>query len=191
MANPAPHRKYTIEDFVRVEQYSNVRHEFLDGQIYAMAGGTPEHGTYAANVIGLLASQLRERRCRIQTSDVRIRVTATGLDTYPDVSVVCGQADRDVDDPNAITNPVVLVEILSSSTEDYDRGEKLDHYKRIPAVREIVLVGHDSHRVDLVQRQTDGTWMLRTAGDGESVNLESIGCVLAVDDIYRDPLSNE
>jgi len=109
MANPAPHRKYTIEDFVRVEEYSNVRHEYLDSQIYAMAGGTPEHGTYAANIIGLLTAQLGQRPCRVQTSDVRIRVTATGLDTYSDVSVVCGQADRDTDARNAITNPTVLV----------------------------------------------------------------------------------
>ncbi len=190
MANPAPHRKYTIEDFVRVEEYSNVRHEYLEGQIYAMAGGTPEHGTYAANIIGLLTAQLGQRPCRVQTSDVRIRVTATGLDTYPDVSVVCGHADRDTDDRNAITNPTVLVEVLSSSTEDYDRGEKLDHYKRIPSVREVVFVAHDGFRVDLLQRQSDGTWIARSARGGESVTLESIGCVLPVDDVYRDPLAD-
>ena len=96
-----------------------------------LAGGSPEHGTWAANVIGSLTAQLAGRPCRVQTSDVRIRVRASGLDTYPDVSVVCGHAELDVDDEHAIVNPTFLVEILSPSTQDYDRGEKLAHYKRI------------------------------------------------------------
>jgi Uma2 family endonuclease len=118
MSSGPAHRKYSIREFLQLEGYSNVRHEYLDGQIYAMAGGTPEHGTYAANVIGLLTAALRDRPCRVQTSDVRIRVVATGLDTYPDVSVVCGQAERDKEDPDAIVNPIVLVEVLSPSTEE-------------------------------------------------------------------------
>jgi len=92
-----PHRRYTIQEYVQLEAYSNVRHEYFGDQILAMAGGSPEHGTWAANIIGLLAAGLRGRPCRIQTSDVRIRVVATGLDTYPDVSVVCGRAELDKD----------------------------------------------------------------------------------------------
>src|SRR3989442_14646818 len=120
MSSPAMHRKYTIQEFVSIEEFSNVRHEYAAGQIYAMAGGTPQHGARAANLIGLLTAQLRGRLCRVHTSDVRVRVTATGLDTYPDVSVVCGKAELDTEDPNAITNPAVLVEVLSSSTAEYD-----------------------------------------------------------------------
>lgn len=105
MVSPATHPRYDIADYVRLEAYSNVRHEFIEGQIYAVAGGTPEHGLYAANIISLLSAALAGRRCRVQTSDVRIRVQATGLATYPDVSVVCGIAERDPDDTNAIVNP--------------------------------------------------------------------------------------
>jgi Uma2 family endonuclease len=115
------HRRYTIHEFVALEQYSNVRHEFLGGQIYAMAGGTPEHGLYAANVIGILTAALRGRRCRVHTSDVRIRISKTGLDTYPDVSIVCGHAELHQEDRNASTNPVALVEVLSPSAADHDR----------------------------------------------------------------------
>jgi Uma2 family endonuclease len=185
----AAHRRYTIQEFVRLEEYSNVRHEFLDGQIYAMAGGTPEHGTWAANVIGLLTACLRGRPCRVQTSDVRIRVKATGLDTYPDVSVVCGHAERDVEDRDAIVNPILLVEVLSPSTEEYDRGEKLGHYKVVESLREVVFVNHDERRVE-VHRRDGGRWTVSRGSRGESVRLESIGCELPVDEVYRDPLAS-
>jgi Uma2 family endonuclease len=184
---PAAHARYTLEEYVRLEEYSNVRHEFLDGQIYAMAGGTPEHGTWTANVIGLLTAQLRGRPCRVQTSDVRIRVAATGLDTYPDVSVICDRAERDGQDPNAISNPTVLVEVLSPSTEEYDRGEKLAHYRQIPSLREVVFVGHLEQKVEIVRRRGQ-EWVSVTARQGELARLESIGCELPVQDIYRDPL---
>jgi Uma2 family endonuclease len=189
MATPRLHHQYTIGDFVRLEEYSNVRHEFWAGQIYAMAGGTPEHGTYAANVIGLLTGQLGERPCRVQTSDVRIRVTATGLDTYADASVVCGRADRDAEDPNAIINPVLLVEVLSPSTEHYDRGEKLEHYKQIESLREVLLVSPDQRRLELVRRGPEGRWEAVSAGVGEVLRLESIDVAVSVDAVFRDPFA--
>ena len=189
MSSVVPHRRYTVDEFVRLEQYSNVRHEFLDGQIYAMAGGTPEHGTFAANVISLLVAQLRDRPCRVQTSDVRIRVQATGLDTYPDVSVVCGREERDGDDVNAIVNPSLVVEVLSESTDAYDRGEKLDHYKQIPSLHAVVFIAHDEHRVDVVQRAADGAWTMMSFRDGESAALTGLGCHLPVAEVYRDALA--
>lgn len=189
MSSHAAQRRYTLDEYIRLEEYSNVRHEYLDGQIYAMAGGTPEHGACAANVIGLLTAKLGERRCRVYTSDVRIRVQATGLDTYPDVSVVCGHAERDEKDPNALVNPTLLVEVTSPSTADYDRGEKLDQYKLIPSLAEILFVAHDAHRVQVVRRAADGSWSETEALAGASVRLESLGCDLAVDEVYRDPLA--
>jgi Uma2 family endonuclease len=189
MAMPTPHRKYTLAEYVRLEEYANVRHEFADGQIYAMAGGTPEHGTYTANVIGSLTAALAGRRCRVQTSDVRIRIVATGLDTYPDASVVCGSDERDREDPLAIVNPTLLLEVLSPSTEEYDRGEKLEHYKRIPALREVVFVAHDERTIEVVRREADGSWSVIRAGAGESVTLSSLACELSVDAVYRDPLA--
>lgn len=190
MTTSAAHRKYSVAEYVKLEEYANVRHEWADGQIYAMAGGTPEHGTYAANVIGLLTAALLGKRCRVQTSDVRIRVRETGLDTYPDASVVCGSAERDPEDPLAITNPSVLVEVLSPSTQDYDRGEKLEHYKRIPSLREVVFVAHDAKRVDVVRRGSDGTWSTTAALAGEVAVLDSLSCALPVDAVYRDPLAS-
>jgi len=189
VAAPTSHRRYTLEEYVRLEEYANVRHEFLAGQIYARAGGTPEHGTYAANLIGILTAHLADRPCRVQTSDVRIRVQATGLDTYPDASVVCGSAERDAGDPNAITNPIVLVEVLSSSTEAYDRGVKLEHYQRIESLREVVFVAHEQRRIEVVRRGTDGHWQTTSGTSGESLVLESIGCSIAVDAVYRNPFA--
>jgi Uma2 family endonuclease len=191
LSSPAPHRNYSIHDFVALEEYSNVRHEFLAGQIYAMAGGTPQHGAFAANVIGLLTAHLRGRRCRVHTSDVRVRVAATGLDTYPDVSVVCGEIELDADDRHAVTNPIVVVEILSEGTADYDRGEKLDHYKRIPSLREVMLVSHAERRIDVVRLGSDGKWSTETSGRGQSARLDSIQCTVPVDEVYRDPLSGD
>ena len=185
----AAHRRYSIREYVRLEEYSNVRHEFVDGQIYAMAGGTPEHGLYAANVIGLLVAELQGKPCRVQTSDVRIRVVVTGLDTYPDVSVVCSHAEHDTEDQDAITNPIVLVEVLSPSTEEYDRGEKLEHYKQIASLQEVLFVAHDGCRLERVRREATGEWSSTRAESGGSVRLEAIGCDLPVDLVYRDPLA--
>jgi Uma2 family endonuclease len=186
----ARHREYTIEEYVQLEQYSNTKHEFVDGQIYAMGGGSPDHAAHAANIIGLLGVLLRGRRCRVQTSDVRIRVVATGLDTYPDVSVVCGQVERDVKDTLAITNPVLLAEVLSPSTEGYDRGEKLEHYKRIPALRQVVFVCHDARRIVVVTRAAGERWSEREYEAGSTAALDSVGCALEVAEVFRDPLAD-
>jgi Uma2 family endonuclease len=184
-----PRQRFSFQDYVAVEEIAGVRHEFLDGHVWAMAGGSPEHGAIAANVIALLAPQLRTRQCRVFTSDVRVRVQATGLATYPDVSVVCGGLETDPHDPGGSTvlNPVVVVEVLSPSTEAYDRGEKLAHYKQMPALQEIVLIAHDERRVEVWHREAD-RWTLRAQRDDGTATLESIGCELPLPEIYRNPL---
>jgi Uma2 family endonuclease len=184
------HTRYTLEEYLRLEEYANVKHEYLDGQIYAMAGGTPEHGAMAVRIGAALLGQLRGRRCNVYSSDVRVRVEATGLDTYPDLSVVCGREERDVHDRNALTNPIVLVEILSPGTEEYDRGEKLDHYKRLPSLREVVLVAHDRPRIEVWRRpDAPDQWTLLEFGPGETAHLESIDCDLDLNDLFRDPMA--
>ena len=182
------HARYALDEYLRLEEYSNVKHEYLDGWIIAMAGGTPEHGAIAARIIARLAAQLHGRPCNVYTSDVRVRVAATGLDTYPELSVVCGEERRDSEDPNALANPVVLVEVLSASTEEYDRGEKLEHYQQIPSLREIALVSHRESLVEVWRRDPTGPWRLDVARAGGVARLDSIGCSLEVDPIYRDPL---
>jgi Uma2 family endonuclease len=191
MAQPHQHARYTRAEYIALERMSNVRHEYLDGAIYAMSGGTREHAAIAANVIVALGVGLRGRPCAVHSSDLRIRILDTGLDTYPDVSVVCGRAELDAEDRTVITNPVVLVEVTSPSTADYDRGEKLAHYKRIPSLRDVVLISHREKLIEVVRREADGTWTRHEARPGAAAELTSIGCTLAVDEIYRDPLAGE
>jgi Uma2 family endonuclease len=131
----APHRVYTIEEYAQLEKFSNVKHEFYAGQIWAMSGGTPDHSAFAVNIATLLSAQLVGKKCRVYNSDARVRVRATGLVTYPDVSVVCGKLETDAEDCFAIINPIVIVDVLSKGTEAYDRGEKLTHYEQVPSLR--------------------------------------------------------
>ncbi len=181
-------RRHTYHDYLVLERTANVKHEYLAGEIYAMAGGTPEHAALAANVTAALSAQLRDKPSQAFSSDLRVRVLATGLATYPDVSVVCGRAERDPEDPHAVVNPIVVVEVTSPSTEDYDRGEKLEHYRRIASLSEVVFVSHRERCLEVFARE-GGDWRRSEARAGHALALESVGVRLEVDEIYRDPLS--
>jgi Uma2 family endonuclease len=189
MSEPARQAQFGIRDFTALEEYGNVKHEFLDGEIRATGGGTREHGAIAANVIALLAGALRGRPCQVHTSDVRIRVPATGLDTYPDASVVCGRALHDAEDSLAIVNPILLLEVTSPSSEAYDRGDKLEHYKRIPSLRVVLIASHRRSHVELWLRADERPWSKESFDAGEDVIVPEFGCALPVDEIYRDPLA--
>jgi Uma2 family endonuclease len=178
--------RYSLDECLRLEEHANVKHEYLDGAIYAVAGGTPERAALASAIIAALSVQLRDRPSRVYTSDARVRVAATGLDTYPDVTVVCGGEQRDRDDELAIANPVVLVEVTSDRREAYDRGSKLEHFKRIPSLREIVIVSHREPRLTIHRRDGEG-WSCVESADG--MELSSIGCALDAKEIYRDPFA--
>ena len=187
----APVRQlFSFEEYLALEEIAAVKHEFLGGHVWAMAGGTPAHAAIAANVIALLSTQLRDRPCRVFTSDLRIRVQATGLGTYPDVTVVCGHLETDAADPrgNTVTNPLVLVEVLSPSTEEYDRGEKLAHYQRISSLAAVVLIAHDERRLEVWHREGDH-WTLDVFRTGDRARLASLGCDLDVAEVYRDPFA--
>jgi len=188
VAEPA-RQKYTFEDYVALEAMSPVKHEFLGGHVWAMAGGTPEHAAVAVNVSTLLNVALRGRPCRVYSSDLRVRVLATGLGTYPDVSVVSGAAEYDPQDVNrhTVINPTLVVEVLSPSTDEYDRGEKLLHYQRIESLKEVVLVSYSEHRVQ-VWRREGAVWSEYTFSKG-AAQLESLGCSLPLEEVYRDPLA--
>ena len=151
-----------------------------------MAGGTPEHSALGVAVTRELSVQLEGTPCTTFNSDLRVRVMVTGLSTYPDAAVVCGQLERDPDEKNIVLNPVVLVEVTSDSTEAYDRGEKFEHYQRIPSLVEYVLVSHHERLIEVYRRKADGQWeRLEARASGSSVQLASISCELAVDRIYR------
>lgn len=184
MTSPAHRIQYSWEDYLALEASSNVKHEFLEGQIYGMASGTPEHAALKAALTGLLFAQIRGGRCRAHDADLRVRVLGTGLATYPDVTVVGGPSERDPNDANAITNPTLLIEELSPSTEEYDRGDKFEHYKRIPSLKQYVIVSHREREIAVWSRSASGEWVSFSGRAGDRVALESIGAELSVDDVY-------
>ncbi|HEX3759017.1 MAG TPA: Uma2 family endonuclease [Kofleriaceae bacterium] len=188
MAAGARHHRYTYAEYLALERSSNTRHEFCDGEIFAMAGGSREHAAICVNISSLLRDQLRGRGCMAHSSDLRIRVLETGLATYPDVSVVCKPVELDPDDRNTVTNPVLVVEVLIPSTADYDRAEKLRHYQRIPSLREVILVAHDERLLEVWQRGDGGAWSRRELRHGV-LELTSVPCALAIDEVYRDELT--
>jgi Uma2 family endonuclease len=176
---------HTFAEYIALEEATTGKHEYLAGQIYAMAGGSPEHSARAVSVAAQLANQVRGGRVRVHSSDLRVRVIETGLATYPDVTVVCGPWQRDPENAQTVVNPVVLIEVLSPSTEAYDRGEKLEHYRRIPSLRAVVLVAHDRRELEVWSRADEGRWdrALVTAGQTAALGL---GCTLNVDAVYDD-----
>ena len=152
-------------EYLAAEATSEIRHEFLNGEVWAMAGGTPEHAALAAAVIG--------------------------VSTYPDVAVVCGALETAPDDPDAIANPVVLVEVLSDATEACDRGVKAAHYRQITALKEYVLVSQAEPRVEVYRRAAIGRWELLEAKPGAALDLEALGVRLDVAALYSNPLGGQ
>lgn len=182
----AAHRAYTFEEYLQLAESSNIKLEFLDGEIFAMAGGSLEHARRITNIAKLLGSQLEDERCAAFTAELRVRVLATGIATYPDLVVICGPPELDPADltQHTATNPRVLVEVLSPSTEQYDRTEKLAHYQQIPGLDEVVLVPHDSRTVEVFRRESQGYWSHHVAVAGETAPIASIGCELEVDRVH-------
>jgi Uma2 family endonuclease len=189
MSDPSRRLSMSYARYVAAEETSAGKHEFLAGEVYAMAGGTPEHAALCAAVARELGNALLGKPCRVFSADARVRVQATGLATYPDVTVVCGKLETDAEDPHAIVNPVVLVEVLSDSTEGHDRGEKAAHYRHIPTLREYVFVSQGQRRIEVYRRNEAGRWELFEFEAGTAVELSSVGGSIRVDEVYRDPLA--
>ena len=185
MAAPATLHRHSFADYLALEEASNTKHEFLNGEIYGMAGGTPEHAALSVAVSSSLLAQLRGGPCRVYSSDLRVRVLATGLATYPDVTVVCGELERDPESPTTVVNPRVVVEVLSDGTEAYDRGQKLDHYQRIASLAAVVLVSHRAPSIDVWERAEGGAWRRREFGAGQVAEIEALPARLAVDEVYQ------
>ncbi len=172
---------HAYEDDLRIEESSQVRHEYLAGEVYAMAGGSPEHGALALRAARLLGDGLEG--CTPLSSDVRIRVKATGLTTYPDVSCACGPVERTQIDRLAITNPTILVEVTSPSTEAYDRGEKLNHYRQLPSLEAVVFVSHREPLVTVVER-VGAEWRTTEFRAGSTATVSSRAASFSVDELY-------
>lgn len=173
---------HSYEEYLRVLEMSTVKLEYCEGEIYAMAGGTPAHADLAASITRLLGNVLLGQ-CRVSSSDLKIRVEATDLSTFPDVTVVCGERLLSTIDRHAVANPTLLVEVTSNATEDYDRGEKLGHYKQLPSLKAVIFVSHHRPQVTVVERAPEG-WQQREYRADETVILEKPGLEFAIDELY-------
>ena len=180
----------TAEEYLAIERAAEFKSEFINGEMYAMSGASLPHSLITANVIGELRLRLRSGPCRAYTNDLRVNVSTTGLYTYPDIIVVCGEARLASDGHNdTLLNPAVLVEVLSPSTEAYDRGAKFAHYQRIESLREYVLVAQDQPRVERFARRPEAgpnEWLLTVAtGLDADISLPALGVVLPLAEIYE------
>ncbi|MDI3283219.1 Uma2 family endonuclease [Polyangium sp. 15x6] len=185
MNEPARKLKYTFAEYVAYDEASEIKHEYVDGEIYAMSGSTARHSLLTTGMSSALSQALGARGCRVFSPDMRIRVQETGLATYPDVSVVCGKLEFDPENSNTLTNPILIVEVLSPSTEKYDRQQKFDHYRLIPTLREYLLISQDERRITHYTRNEDDSWTLRDVRLSQPLKLPSVDVTLSLDDIYR------
>lgn len=182
--------RMSYEEYLVFSESADVKHEYVNGEIWAMAGGSIDHSGVAQQLGTLLNVALRGRPCRVLTSDARIRVQATRANFYPDLSIVCGKAETPPEDPHSIVNPTVLVEVLSPNTGLYDRGAKASHYRRLSSLREYVMVSPEDRTVEVQRLSERGTWEIHTFDPGQDLVLESLGVRVPVAEIFVDPLAD-
>ena len=179
-------RHLTPEEYLEIERKAEHKSEYLDGQMYAMAGASINHSRIISNVSATLWTQLPGSECSVFTMDLRLSIRASGLFTYPDVMVICGPVETAAGGNDVVANPKLIVEVLSNSTKNYDRGEKFRHYRSIPGFSEYLLVAQDNPRVEQHVRQADGSWVFREfTTQGADILLPSIGCSLNTKTIYE------
>jgi len=186
MSTLPPKTFVSPEQYLEIERQAESKSEYYQGEMFAMAGAGLAHNILVANVVAGLHSQLRSRPCRVLPSDMRVRVSATGLYTYPDVVVVCGDPQFTDQRFDTLTNPNLIAEVLSPSTEAYDRGRKFEQYGEIASLQEYLLVASDRVHVDLYTRQAGGRWLLTSANRPEdTLELESVNCRLVLAVLYE------
>lgn len=184
-----PKQRLTIQEYLTLERQAETKSDYLDGEMFAMSGASREHNLISGNVFAALHTQLAEGTCEVYASDMRLR-TPDDLLTYPDVVVVCGEPRFGDSEFDTLLNPTLIVEVLSKSTESYDRLTKLAHYKRIPSLAEILLVTQDYPCMEHWVRQGDGRWLVEDVQDLEAVvELPSIRCTLSLKSAYRRALA--
>jgi Uma2 family endonuclease len=176
----------TPEQYLEIERQAEFKSEYWQGEMFAMSGAAEPHNRLTSNISGQFYIQLRSGDCSHYSNDMRVRVSATGLYTYPDIVVVCGAPQLLDGRRDTLLNPTLIVEVLSPSTEAYDRGRKFEHYQSIDSLRQYLLVASERIHADLFTRQSDGLWLLKAFGSaGEIIELDSIGCRLALSDSYE------
>lgn len=182
-----PQTLYSPEEYLAHERKAEYKSEYINGQILAMSGASREHNLISGNIFAGIHSQLRGGPCEVYMGDMRVKVSPAGMYTYPDVVAVCGERSFEDEEIDTLTNPTVVVEVLSPSTEAYDRGVKFAHYRKLASLQEYVLVAQDEVRVEHFARHSGpgGQWMLTGMDDLDgTLHLASIGCDLPLRDIY-------
>jgi Uma2 family endonuclease len=182
---PARTVRLTFADYVSAETLHSEKSEFARGEVFAMSGATAKHAAITASLTALLHGQLRRTSCRVYSADLRIRVREVDFASYPDLSVVCGPVKADPEDKHSCINPVLIVEVLSASSEANDRGAKFANYRACTTFQEYLLVAQDVPLIERYLRNGDGTWTMSEHRAGSLVTLASINCALAVDDVYE------
>lgn len=183
---PQPEVRFDEAEYLEWERSQEERHEYLDGEIVAMGGASARHSLIVTNLAGELRFRLRDRPCQVHSNDLRVRVSETGLYTYPDVLVVCGEPTFTDDRFDTLLDPWVIFEVLSASTEAIDRGRKFEHYRRLSSLRDYLLVAQDRRHVEHYTRQPDGRWSLGDVeGDGGVIALGSLDCELPLSEVYE------
>ncbi|GAB4212443.1 MAG: Uma2 family endonuclease [Roseiflexaceae bacterium] len=176
----------TPEEYLAQERERDYRSEYLDGRVYAQAGGSRRHNLIVASVIAALYAQLRGRTCELFPSDMRVHVPGTRFYAYPDVSIACPPLLFDDQRQDTLLNPVVLIEVLSPSTENFDRGRKFRLYRELESFQEYLLIAQDNLHVEHYVRQPDQQWLFVEYEDrAATVQINSVGCILALSDIYE------
>ncbi len=186
MGNPEPVRFYTVAEYLALEEAAEYRSEYFEGEIFAMAGGTIELDLIAGEFSRLLRNSLHGGSCKPLTSNMKIRIEDSSAYYYPDLSVVCGKPNLDDKNRHILTNPLVIVEVLSDSTESFDRRKKFQRYKQISSFREYVLIAQDVPQIDVFYKAEDGVWYPHTyVGLDEVMELRSLSIHFKLADIYQ------
>lgn len=181
----ASSQKLTPQEYLAIERAADFKSEFFDGKMFAMAGISKDHSRIIVNLIGGLHAALRGQDCEIFSSDLRVKVSANGLYTYPDLTIVCGPVDVEDEQADVLLNPTLIIEVLSPGTERYDRGKKFDLYRELDSLKEYVLVSQDQYRVEQFLRGNGSEWGYRVAfKEDDIVEFPSVGCSISIKDIY-------
>jgi len=180
-------KRISVQDYLQRERQATFKSEFFQGEIFARAGGSASRSLIAANFVRESRNALKDKPCTVFSSDLRVRVEPTGLYTYPDATIVCGELKFDDDQRDTVVNPTVIVEVLSDATEKYDRGRKANHYRQISTLKELVLIAQDQPHVERFTRQANGDWLFHeeeelTAG----FELPSLGISVLLAELYRN-----
>jgi Uma2 family endonuclease len=179
-------RVFSPTEYLAMEEVADYKSEYLNGEIFAMSGGTPDHSSVAVNMTIALGTRLAAKPCRVFNSDMRLHIKGNSLYTYPDVMVICGKIELVKRRNDTVTNPALIVEVLSESTRDYDRGMKFNLYKQVPTLQEYVVVESENPRVECYRRGADDQWVVEMIDDpGATVRLTSVACEIPMREIYR------